>query len=69
MKENICEGCIYDVDRIKNDVEKYNVLENCLHCKRDKKEEYRDKYPDLYDSNEQHNFMYRNYKKRNFKRR
>ena len=38
MKENICEGCIYDVDRIKNDVEKYNVLENCLHCKRYKKE-------------------------------
>ena len=55
MKENKCEGCVYDLtDRHAKDKEEFEIiLDNCLACKRAMKEEYQDKFLDLYRTKEE----------------
>lgn len=50
MSRNECDGCIYDlIDDDVNAEERFDIiLSNCCVCKRAMKEEYRDKYLDLY---------------------
>lgn len=47
---NECKGCIYDLtDRVaKSGDELIEIMDRCTDCKREKLDEYKDIYEDLY---------------------